>query len=51
MYNYKENLHLNVLFFLSGTPMVFTINKQKCTTLMFAEAKYVSMSDGMKKVA
>ena len=37
--------------FLSGTPVVFTTNKQKCTVLMSAEAEYVSMSDGMKKVA
>ena len=37
--------------FLSGTPVVFTTNKQKCTALMSAEAKYVFMSDGMKKVA
>ena len=37
--------------FLSGTPVVFTTNKQKCIALMFAEAEYVFMSDGMKKVA
>ena len=37
--------------FLSGTPVVFTTNKQKCTALTSAEAEYVSISDGMKKVA
>ena len=37
--------------FLSDTPVVFTTNKQKCTALISVEAKYVSMSDGMKKVA
>ena len=37
--------------FLSGTPVVFTTNKQKCIALMSAETEYISMSDGMKKVA
>ena len=37
--------------FLSGTPVVFTTNKQKCTVVMSVEAEYVSISDGMKKIA
>ena len=36
--------------FLSGTLVVFSSNKQKCTATSSAEAEYIVLSDGMKKL-
>ena len=36
--------------FLSGTPVVFSSNKQKCIATSSAEAEYIVLSDGMKKL-